>query len=199
MVSDGTWDDVSFSVGIPQIGWSYNYITSKSIPWETPKVVDLKGTTMDIIKVIEFEEGFRNKPYLCSEGFVTVGYGTKIHKDKGLAPEDFLLSVDRMTAGVWLQEELDKVAEAILRSAKYGPIYQGMNPDRQAIVLNMGYQLGVTGLFNFKRMWIAFDEGDYVKAAKEALDSRWAKQTPERAKRVAMVIETGNIIYVYGE
>ena len=74
-----------------------------------------------------------------------------------------------------------------------------MNPDRQAIVLNMGYQLGVTGLFNFKRMWIAFDEGDYVKAAKEALDSRWAKQTPERAKRVAMVIETGNIIYVYGE
>lgn len=34
--------------------------------------------------------------------------------------------------------------------------------------------------------------GDYQNAADEALDSRWARQTPNRAKRVTDVIRYGD-------
>tara|TARA_R110000796_G_scaffold44892_1_gene109084 strand:+ start:1941 stop:2414 length:474 start_codon:yes stop_codon:yes gene_type:complete len=152
---------------------------------------------VSIIKVIEFEEGFRSTPYLCSEDFVTIGYGTKLHKAQGMDPSSFLVEVDRTVAGAWLQKELDKIQDRISASDYYSKIFYSLNEDRQSMILNMGYQLGVTGLYNFKNMWAALKTEDYNKAATEALDSRWAKQTPERAERVAEVIRSGSMDEVY--
>ena len=36
----------------------------------------------------------------------------------------------------------------------------------------------------FKMMFLAIDSGDYVRASEEGLDSRWAKQVYNRAKRL---------------
>ena len=47
------------------------------------------------------------------------------------------------------------------------------------------YQLGYDGGMKFEKMWKALEQNDYQTAAKEALDSNWAKQTPERANRFA--------------
>ena len=47
----------------------------------------------------------------------------------------------------------------------------------------MAYQMGINGLMNFKNMIDAIEEGCWIDAAHEGLDSRWAKQTPERAER----------------
>jgi len=55
----------------------------------------------------------------------------------------------------------------------------------------MGFQLGVRGLLNFRRMWTALEQKDYAMAAEEALDSRWAEQTPNRAAEVAAWIADG--------
>ena len=49
----------------------------------------------------------------------------------------------------------------------------------------MIFQLGKTGVSKFKNMWKALSELNYVGASFEMLDSRWAKQTPNRAQEMA--------------
>ena len=62
-------------------------------------------------------------------------------------------------------------------------------PDRKKQALaNMAFQLGVTGLLNFRRMLAAIKDGDWTRARIEALDSKWASQTPARAKEIANMI-----------
>tara|TARA_B100000902_G_scaffold102769_1_gene105142 strand:- start:3095 stop:3550 length:456 start_codon:yes stop_codon:yes gene_type:complete len=52
------------------------------------------------------------------------------------------------------------------------------------IVANMAFNLGITRLKKFKKMFSALNEGDYVQASIEGLDSKWAKQVYNRARRL---------------
>ena len=58
----------------------------------------------------------------------------------------------------------------------------------QEVVLNMCYQLGVTGVSKFRRAISALQEGDWDEAANEMLDSLWARQTPNRAKELSNIV-----------
>ena len=72
------------------------------------------------------------------------------------------------------------------------PWLQAQPDDVQRALGNMAYQLGVAGVGRFTDMLDALEAGDRQLGAVEALDSRWAhKQTPERAKRVAILIRGG--------
>jgi hypothetical protein len=42
-------------------------------------------------------------------------------------------------------------------------------------------------------MWAALARKDWHGAHREALNSRWAKQTPNRANRIAAILLTGQI------
>jgi lysozyme len=53
------------------------------------------------------------------------------------------------------------------------------------IIVEMIFQLGKTGVSKFRNMWKALSELNYVGASFEMLDSRWAKQTPNRANGMA--------------
>ena len=44
-------------------------------------------------------------------------------------------------------------------------------------------------------MWKALSELNYIGASYEMLDSRWAKQTPNRAKAMAKTMKEINMIY----
>ena len=57
----------------------------------------------------------------------------------------------------------------------------------QRALANMAFNLGVPRLSQFKNMLSALEKGDYNVAAKEALDSNWAKQVGDRANRIAKV------------
>jgi hypothetical protein len=46
----------------------------------------------------------------------------------------------------------------------------------------------VAGVLGFKLMLKALARGDRAEAERQALDSDWAEQTPNRAKRVARAI-----------
>jgi lysozyme len=61
----------------------------------------------------------------------------------------------------------------------------------------LAYQLGLTGVSQFQKMWMALSNGDFGLAAKEMLNSKWAKQTPNRAKRHVEQMERGEIIRYY--
>ena len=60
-----------------------------------------------------------------------------------------------------------------------------MTSQTQGALVSMAYQLGCTGLMGFKGMLSALEQGDCPTAKAEALDSDWARETPERAHRVS--------------
>ena len=145
-----------------------------------------------IENIIEREEGFRPNPYLCSEGYITIGYGTKIHKLQGMKPEDFSIRVTKESGFALLQDELIRIISGIGASRVVG-IYNSLSEERKTIIISMTYQMGLVGILNFQKMWIALSEGNFEEAAKEMLDSRWAKQTQGRAERHAQVMKSDSL------
>ena len=53
------------------------------------------------------------------------------------------------------------------------------------ILCEMIFQMGFAGVSKFKNMIKALQNHDYKQASIEMLDSRWAKQTPNRAKELS--------------
>lgn len=155
--------------------------------------------TMNLMQVLTYEEGFRPTPYLCSMGYVTVGLGTKLYNIAGADPHDFPLRVTRVQAEFWLNEEVELKEHRIMAKPYFGEIFERLNGDRKVIILSMAYQMGVTRLTKFKNMWAALDRGDWEEAQAQALDSRWAKQTPRRALRHARVLGGEKLAVVYEE
>lgn len=138
----------------------------------------------NLIKLIELEEGWRNRPYYCSENYPTIGYGFKLGVKNAPLPK-FILP--KSAGDVWLNEHLEELKTKIM----FEPWYTGMNRARRAVIISMMYQMGFTGVLKFKKMIAAIYEGDYGTASDEMLDSRWAKQTPERANRHAIQLNSG--------
>lgn len=71
------------------------------------------------------------------------------------------------------------------------PWWRKLDEERQYVLIDMCFQLGINGLLKFKNMLAAIAAGDFEKASKECLNSAYAKQTPARAKRIARLIKTG--------
>ena len=132
----------------------------------------------ELVTELKRDEGFRGEPYQCTEDVLTVGYGTTF-------------PITEQEALYLLEHRLENVHDQ-LRSKL--PFELASQPDGvQRALMNMGYQLGVTGLLKFKLMLQAIKEHDYNKAYLEALNSRWARQTSTRARRVAaMLVEHDN-------
>ena len=128
---------------------------------------------------IKKHEGFRNKVYKDTLGKRTIGYGH-------LCVEDWWEDDKEYT-----QAELERIFDKDFDKAKDGAskLYEGceINDTAKGIIIEMVFQLGTTGVSKFKNMWKALKETppNYSVAKIEMLDSRWAKQTPNRAKELS--------------
>ena len=58
-------------------------------------------------------------------------------------------------------------------------------------ILDMCFQMGVRGFRRFKRLLKAVEQRNFELAAFECLTSKYAQQTPKRAKRIAQLLKTG--------
>jgi lysozyme len=132
----------------------------------------------DVLAELREEEGWSAFPYPDHLGYETIGYGFLIDKRKGGG-------LPRPVAEFWLQYALNERVEAF---RKLWPAFDNQPADVKNALRLMVYQLGPAGLFSFRRMLAALEARDRVTAAEEALESTWAEQTPERARRVAMQI-----------
>ena len=122
-------------------------------------------------------EGFRDKPYLDSQGHQTVGYGRNLDAN-GISQDEaiHLLRHDLNIA----EQELEK----------YQWFYQLSNVRKDALV-NMMFNIGATSFAKFHNMIDFLAERNYSRAAEEMLDSKYARQVKGRAKELAMQLETG--------
>lgn len=131
------------------------------------------------------DEGFVATAYYDSEGYLTIGPGILIderRKGSGIS----------VTEGMYLLMNRIHQIENECRLAFTW--FDQLNPARQQIIVCMAYQLGVRGVANFKRMVAAIRRLDFSGAAFEMMSSRWAQQTPGRAKRMANMMERGEWI-----
>lgn len=133
---------------------------------------------MDLEKTkeaIKKEEGFRMETYYCTEGHLTGGYGHKMLEGEEV-PKD--------KAG-WDKLFERDFARAVTGAEDLLMICPNIDETARNIVVEMVYQMGAYGVSKFKGMLKALQDEDYKQASVEMLDSRWAKQTPNRAKRMA--------------
>ena len=128
-----------------------------------------------LLEQIKKHEGYRARVYRCSEGFDTIGYGFAI--------KDLELDED-------LAEEilLRKVEKLISRVRKRFDWLDSVPPEVQGVLVEMSYQMGLSGVCKFKKALHAMQMCQWELGAKELLDSRWAKQTPNRAKELSEII-----------
>ena len=78
-----------------------------------------------------------------------------------------------------------RIKKIIKEIEKREPFINKLPLEKQEIIAEMSYQLGVSGVLRFRKMWAALREFDYKRASAEMLDSTWAVQTPNRAKELA--------------
>ena len=138
-----------------------------------------------LMESVKKHEGYRNKVYLDTLGKRTVGVGH-------LCVEDFWED-DKEYEEKFLMEILaDDLQNAIkgARELKEEHSCTDIDEIAQEIIVEMVFQLGKNGVSKFKNMWKALSEHNYTGASYEMLDSKWAKQTPNRAKSMAELMKS---------
>lgn len=145
---------------------------------------------LNITSLVQYEEGFREKPYLCSEGYPTVGTGIRIGP-KGADLKNYEFTVPREVDAVWLQSILNRTMRDMLSNERIAKAMNVLDEARTAVLVSMAYQMGVPGLAQFKNTLYLVETKQFEEAAKAMLDSKWARQTPNRAKRHAEQMRSG--------
>jgi lysozyme len=130
---------------------------------------------------IKSDEGLVLHAYTDTVDMLTIGYGRLIDRRRGGGisedEAEYLLKND-------VSSRLTVLQNAI-------PFFNKLDDARKAVLLNMSFQLGIAGLLKFKGTLAFIEAGDYKNAAANMLKSLWAKQTPNRAKRLAEQMRTG--------
>lgn len=137
--------------------------------------------TDKLINQLRRDEGEVLHAYQDHLGYWTIGVGILIDQRKGggLLPEE---------SEFILQNRVRKLREDVSKSL---PWFNELSEPRQAVLLNMAFQMGLKGLLGFKNTLEEVRKGNYDKASEMMLLSKWATQTPERARRVAKQMLTG--------
>ena len=128
----------------------------------------------EIVDALEVEEGYRAFGYRDSMENLTIGFGRCIQQGVGLG-------LTRDEAEVLLENDVLRSIEECRR----WPWFDGLKPHHQSVIVQLCFQLGYSNLSGFNRMLSALSKGDMDTAAFELLDSRFARQVPERAERLA--------------
>jgi len=120
------------------------------------------------------DEGFRDTIYQCSAGKFTLGYGHNVEDNP----------IPKIVAEHLLNYD---IGGAIRDCERFDWFYE-LSDVRKRVIINMVFQMGVTGVSKFKNMIRAIEGQDYNRAANEMRDSKWFRQTPNRAERLAQAM-----------
>jgi len=125
-------------------------------------------------------EGLRLKPFRCTAGKLTIGIGRNLD-DCGISQAEayVMLINDIMNCEKQLQ-------------SKIPDIYNGLDEVRKSVLLNMCFNLGISGLLGFKNTLEFIKVGDWERAANNMLVSRWAKQVGRRAIELSELMRKGH-------
>ena len=133
-----------------------------------------------LLASVRHSEGYRNKVYLDTLGKRTVGVGH-------LCVEDFWED-DKEYEESFLMEILEKDLENAISGAEELLGEYTVHDQCKELLVEMVFQLGKTGVKQFRNMWASLKEKNFVEAAAHMKDSRWRKQTPKRCESLAELV-----------
>jgi len=149
------------------------------------------------ITQLKQDEGTRSKAYVI-KGVLHIGIGFNLERGDGreqlilagVSPTDVdaimkdggMAITDQQIDALFNNSLLQAESIASSYAGNWDTLPQGMRD----VLVNMAFQLGPTGLREFKDMKKALDKRDWDKVKEEMADSQWAskKGTPKRAKRL---------------
>lgn len=140
----------------------------------------------ELKKRIKDHEGYRNTAYKDSLGFATIGYGHLITPEDPF--KDGVEYSDKLLNELFECDffEARRNAERLIEQNQC----EDIKFDAQCVIIEMVFQLGIGGVSKFKKMWEALRNKDYGEASFQMMDSRWAKQTPSRAKSLSEIMRS---------
>jgi lysozyme len=132
-------------------------------------------------------EGIRTTAYKDTLNNWTIGVGHLIK----IPDEEYLLDKELTDL------EVDQIFTTDLNQAiddarKFIEI-DNLSEDAFFVVVDMAFNLGLPKLMRFQNFQQALKEKDYKKASREMLDSLWARQLPNRSKRLAKQMRESNV------
>jgi lysozyme len=157
---------------------------------------------MTIFDQLARDEGCRLKSYRDTKGLWTIGIGRCLETNPLTDEEkqylldrqpDRDMNIDNMSISIeeahyLFQHDVAKSDADVTKALPWAASLDGV---RQAVLLNMCFNVGIHKLLTFVKMLAALKVGDWEFAAEEMLNSKYAKDVGDRAKRLAMQLITG--------
>ena len=132
-----------------------------------------------LIAELRRDEGVEYMPYLDTEGIPTVGVGHNL-KAKPL-PDGWTYPLTDAQVDQLLAEDLQAVFDGL---DGYLPWWRKLDYERQRVLANMAFNLGINGSLGFKNTLAAIEQGRYSAAGAGMAASKWATQVGARADRL---------------
>lgn len=155
-------------------------------------------------EMLKFDEGSKLSVYWDTEGYPTIGIGHLIMKkrtrDMGEINRELSKHVGRIISNGSITDseqlslfdkDLTTVRHSMSRYDGLWSTYVGLDDVRKTALENMVFQMGAAGVNGFPSMLKALRNKDWKGAKAQGLSSAWARQTPNRARRVTDVLESG--------
>ena len=124
------------------------------------------------------DEGKRSKPYVDTVGKTTIGVGRNL-TDVGLSDDE----IDML-----LTNDVNKAFSQLVVAL---PWVLTLSDTRQRALTNMAFNMGLKTLLTFTTTLGLISAGKYEDASHAMLNSKWATQVGDRAKRIALMIKEG--------
>jgi len=127
--------------------------------------------------LLRLHEGVRPMPYTDTVGKLTIGVGRNL-TDRGLLPSE-------------IEFLLDNDMHLVTMQCMTFPWFEALDEVRQAVILDMAFNMGMTVLRTFTNTLNLIAAGDYHGAAGNMLKSKWATQVGPRATQLSNMMATG--------
>jgi lysozyme len=132
-----------------------------------------------LIEQLKRHEGFIPKPYFCSEGKLSIGYGRDL-VDVG---------IHKVEAHTLLVNDINRATAELFKAL---PEFSSLDLPRKNVLINMVYNMGLYRFLTFHHFIECLRAKDYEQAAREMLSSQWADQVGQRAKELAKQMHTNS-------
>ena len=134
-----------------------------------------------LVKELILDEGYKYEIYEDHLGYATLGVGHLILDTDPEFGKPLGTPVSEERILDCLNNDIDIVCRELDKNM---PWWKDLDDNKMRVLANMSFNLGMPRLSGFKNFLGALESGDYEKAAVEMMDSKWATQVGDRAKRL---------------
>lgn len=172
-----------------------------SLPPDRPPVPVELPISSELIRELKRDEGLRLTAYPDPLSPLGKAIAKGVKRLHGLSGDPWTIGYGHTGPDVsegltWTEPQaeialIEDIAEHNAALLDALPWIAKLDPVRLRALCNMAFNLGIPRLLDFKNTLGALQAKDWNRAAEGALNSLWATQVGDRAKRIAYMFRTG--------